>query len=174
MQSFRSVILCGIALLFAVTAASAKELRLAYVDSDRILEEFADSKEARQKLQEEERTFSGQASQLEDVVKTMQEEYTSQSLMLSEDARKEREAKLGQKMKELDDFRREVWGQGGKLYTRNLELTRPVVEKVNTAIAKVSKEENYDFVFDAAGGNIVHAQPEFDITDKVLDLLKKE
>jgi outer membrane protein len=174
MRKFSFVILSVLAISCLLGIANAKELRLAYIDSDKILEEFADSKEARQKLQDEEKQFTEKANQMEDVVKTMQEEYTSQSLMLSEDARKERETRLQQKMVELDNFRREIWGQGGKLYTRNLELTRPVVEKVNAAIAKVSQDENYDFVFDAAGGNIVHASPNFEITEKVLELLKKE
>ena len=163
-------------ILLAITVNSvlAKELRLAYVDSDRILEEFADSKEARQKLQEEEKQYTSQANQLEDVVKNMQDEYNSQSLMLSDSTKKERQLRLQGKMQELDQFRRDIWGQGGKLYSRNLELTKPVVEKVNAAIAKVSVDESYDFVFDASGGGIVHASPEFDITDKVLELLKKE
>ena len=157
MRKFSFVILCTLAICSVFSLASAKELRLAYIDSDRVLEEFADSKEARQKLQDEEKQYTSQANQMEEVLKTMQDEYTSQSLMLSEEARKERETKLQQKMVDLDNFRREIWGQGGKLYSRNLELTRPVVEKVNAAIAKVSQEESYDFVFDAAGGNIVHS-----------------
>ena len=78
------------------------------------------------------------------------------------------------KQTELDNYRKEIWGDGGKLYNRNLELSKPVLDKINQAIEKVSKEDNYDFVFDAASANIVFALPEHDITDKVLDLLKKE
>ena len=75
---------------------------------------------------------------------------------------------------ELDKFRQEIWGEGGKLYSRNLELSKPILDKINTAIQKISRDNSYDFVFDAASANIVFALPEYDITDRVLDELKKE
>ena len=74
----------------------------------------------------------------------------------------------------MENYRKEIWGEGGKLYNRNLELSRPVLDKINLAIEKVSKEENYDFVFDAASANIVYALPEHDLTEKILEELKKE
>jgi outer membrane protein len=74
----------------------------------------------------------------------------------------------------FQQFQQEVWGQNGKLFQRNLELTRPVVEKINAAIAEIGDEENYDFIFDASQGNVVHAKEEFDLTDRVLEVLRKE
>jgi Skp family chaperone for outer membrane proteins len=49
-----------------------------------------------------------------------------------------------------------------------------VLDKINAAIQKVSQESGYDFVFDASSANIVFALPEYDITDRVIDELKKE
>ena len=49
-----------------------------------------------------------------------------------------------------------------------------MLDKINAAIEKVSQAESFDFVFDAVNANIVYAQPEYDLTDKVLDELKKE
>jgi outer membrane protein len=174
MKAFGITILCLFTLGTWMDSALAKELRLGYVDSDKILEGFDDYRDARQKLQEEERTYITKAQGMEDVVKQMTDELQSQSLMLSEDAKQERLTRLHDKQTELDNYRKEIWGDGGKLYNRNLELSKPVLDKINQAIEKVSKDENYDFVFDASSANIVFALPEHDITDKVLDLLKKE
>ncbi|MBI5059079.1 OmpH family outer membrane protein [candidate division KSB1 bacterium] len=152
----------------------AKEQKIGYVDSDRILEASEDFRAAKQKLQEEERQYITQAQALEKIVTDMMEDLKSQSLLLSDEARRDREGRLRGKQEELDAFRKETWGEGGKLYTRNLELSKPVLDRINTAIEKVSQAENYDFVFDAVNANIVYAQPEYDLTDKVLDELKKE
>jgi outer membrane protein len=153
--------------------AMAKELRLGYVDSDRILDAFPDYRDARQKLQEEERTYVTKAQTMEDVVKQMSDELDQQSLMLSQEAKQERVTRLKEKQTELEGYRKEIWGEGGKLYNRNLELSKPVLDKINAAIEKVSRAENYDFVFDASNANIVFALPEHDLTDKVLEELKK-
>lgn len=174
MRTFGITLLCLLALGGWMGTAAAKEMRLGYVDSDRILEGYNDYRDARQKLQEEERTYIAKAQGMEEVAKQMSDELQSQSLMLSDEAKQERLNRLREKQTELDNYRKEIWGDGGKLYNRNLELSKPVLDKINQAIEKVSKEENYDFVFDAASANIVFALPEHDITDKVLDQLKKD
>lgn len=161
-------------LIGMVSAAGAKELKIAYVDSDRILEANDDYKQAKQRLQEEERQYIAQATTMEEALKTMEDELKAQSLMLSEEARHEREQRYLTKQGDLEKFRRETWGEGGKLYARNLELSRPVLDKINAAIKKVSQDNAYDFVFDAQAGNIVYAAPEYDITDRVIEQTKKE
>lgn len=152
----------------------AKELRIAYVDSDKILEANDDYRQAKQKLQDEERQYITQATSMEENVKQMADELKAQSLMLSDEARKEREQRFMDKQSELEKFRKDTWGEGGKLYNRNLELSKPILDKVNGAIQKISKENSYDFVFDASSSNIVFALPEHDITDQVIEALKKE
>jgi outer membrane protein len=174
MRRFIAAVIGCMLVLGAGSSVIAKELRLAYVDSDKILEQNDDYKQAKQKLQDEERTYINQASSLEDAVKQMEDELKTQSLMLSDEARKEREQRYTDKVQELNKLRKDVWGEGGKLYNRNLELSKPVLDKINLAIQKVSQESGYDFVFDASSANIVYALPEYDITDKVLDALKKE
>jgi outer membrane protein len=166
----------ALGLLIALSSfgpAMAKELRLGYVDSERILDAFPDYRDARQKLQEEERTYVTKAQSMEGVVKQMADELDQQSLMLSQEAKQERVNRLREKQTELESYRKEIWGEGGKLYNRNLELSKPVLDKINTAIEKISRAENYDFVFDAVSANIVFALPEHDLTDKVLEELKK-
>jgi outer membrane protein len=174
MSRVRHIVLGCAILLSLVGWAEAKELRLAYVDSEKILEQNEDYRQAKQKLQEEEKGYITQATNLEDAVKNMAEELKAQSLMLSEEARKEREMRFMDKQTELEKFRKDIWGEGGKLYAKNLELSKPILDKINAAIQKVSQEYQYDFVFDASSANIVWALPEYDITDKVIDALKKE
>ena len=125
-------------------------------------------------MAEEEQKYVAEAQAKELVVNSMIEEIQQQSLMLSAEARTEREQKLMDKRRELEQFRAETWGEGGKLYTKNIELSRPILEKINKVIEKISQQDGYDMVFDAAGGNIVYALPQHDITEIVLTELKKE
>lgn len=168
------ILLGSIYLLLGLSVVMAKELKLGYLDSDRVLEANDDFKAAKQKLQEEEKQYVTQAQALEKLVNDLGQEMTNQSLMLSDEARAERQGRLLAKQNELDQFRRETWGEGGKLYNRNLELSKPVLDKINAAIEKVSQAEGYDFVFDAASANIVFALPDYDLTEKVIEELKKE
>ncbi len=168
------VIVAMIAALLMAAPVMAKELKIGYIDSEAILQQYPDYQEAQRKLQEEEQKYVSEAQAKEQVVNTMIEEMQQQSLMLSAEARAEREQKLIDKRRELEQYRVETWGEGGKLYTKNLELSRPILERINQAIEKISQQDGYDMVFDAAGGNIVFALPQHDITEIVLAELKKE
>jgi outer membrane protein len=157
-----------------MSVSFGKELKIGYLDSDRVLEANDDFKAAKQKLQEEEKQYVAQAQGLEKMVTDLTDELRNQSLMLSDEARQERQGRLLGKQNELDQFRRETWGEGGKLFNRNLELSKPVLDKINSAIEKISQADGYDYVFDAASANIVFALPEYDLTDKVIEELKSE
>jgi outer membrane protein len=62
----------------------------------------------------------------------------------------------------------------GEYFVRQEQLMKPVKAKIYAAIDEISKEENMQFVLDKAGDAIVlKADPQFDITFKVLDLLKR-
>ncbi len=167
-------IVAMIAAFMLAAPLTAKEMKIGYIDSEAILQQYPDYQEAQRKLQEEEQKYVAEGQAKEQIVTTMLEEIQQQSLMLSAEARTEREQKLIEKRRELEQFRAETWGEGGKLYTKNMELSRPILERINQAIEKISQQDGYDMVFDAAGGNIVFALPQHDITEIVLAELKKE
>ena len=55
-----------------------------------------------------------------------------------------------------------------------MEFSKPIIEKINTLIAKIGEDEGYDFIFDAASGSLVHALPKYDITNQILEELNKK
>ena len=68
----------------------------------------------------------------------------------------------------------EKFGQGGELERLQIQLLKPVLEKIDKAIQKVGNEEGYDYIFDAVAGAIVFALDSHNVTEKVLDELQNE
>jgi hypothetical protein len=48
------------------------------------------------------------------------------------------------------------------------ELTKSILDKVKEAVSAIAREDGYDFVFDASDANLVWANKQFDITERVL------
>lgn len=156
--------------LFVFTgSAIAKELKIGYIHSQRILTEFQESVEAQRTLDEEQRQWFEDAKKLEDEIAAMEEEYENQSLLVSDEKKTERLQAIQEKYLEYQRFQQEIWGETGKLYQRNQELTKPLIDKVNAVIQKIGEDGDYDIIFDAAAGNIVYAKDDFDLTDLVLE-----
>ncbi|RJP80924.1 MAG: OmpH family outer membrane protein [Candidatus Zixiibacteriota bacterium] len=160
--------------LAALTAtASAKELKIAYIHSQKILSDFQEYSEAQRTLDDEQKKWVDQAKKMEEEITRLEGDLESQNLLLSDEKKAERQKLIQDKFMEYQRFQQEVWGETGKLYQRNKELTQPIVDKVNAVITQLGKDGGYDFIFDAAVGNIVYARDEFDITQTVLDDLNK-
>lgn len=155
-------------------------LRIGYVDSEVILAQFPEAIKAKGDLEK----F---ASNWKKDLDSMQTDYQkSQASMQKEmdalktekekkDFAEKAQQKLDEKARNYTQYNQSKFGQpNGEYYVKQQQLMAPVKEKIFKAIDEVSKEENMQFVFDKAGDVILlKADPQYDITYKVLDLLKR-
>lgn len=159
-----------------VTAASVSaQLKVGYINSDVILVKYEGAKEAAEKLNKEVARWEQEASKKQNELKILKDQIEKQSLLLSAERKKELEDSLQQKYALYQQFLQDKFGQKGEAYSKNEELSKPIVEKVNKIIEKIAKEESYDFIFDARAGGLVYANAQkYDLTERVLMLLNKE
>jgi outer membrane protein len=170
----RRIILLGIGIALCAAAVSQAELKLGYINSEAIFAEYEGTKQAQEKFNKEVAVWEQKASKRQQEIKDLKEQIDKQSLLLSAERKKALEDSLNQKMVEYQRFLQENFGQDGKALKKNEELTKPIIEKINRIITKIAKEENYDFIFDARAGGIVHAKKVYDLNQRVLEALNKE
>jgi outer membrane protein len=153
----------------------AADLRLGFISSEEIFQKYEGTKEAQDKFNKEVAVWEQQATNMQKEIKDLQDQLEKQSLLLTNDRKREIEDKLKQKVATYQKFLQEKLNpQEGEAYKRNAELTKPIIDKINVIIAKIAKDENYDFIFDQKAGGIVFAKPAYDLTDRVILLLNKE
>lgn len=74
-------------------------------------------------------------------------------------------------LKELQDKEQEIlkYQQDSqqKLAEKEQELLQPILDKVNTAINDVAKEDGYQFIFDLQSGVLLYYKDDADVTAKV-------
>ena len=157
----------------AVASFVSAEMKVGYINSEDIFARYEGTKDAQEKFNKEVAKWEQLASDKQKEMKDLKDQLEKQSLLLSNERKKEIEASLQQKMIEYQDFLQSKFGQKGEALTKNEELTKPIIEKINVIIEKIAKDENYDFIFDARGGGVVFAKKTFDLTDRVLTLLNK-
>jgi outer membrane protein len=168
--------LASLALLMTALVGTgfAKDFKIGYIHSQKVMAELPESIEAQKTLDEEQKKWLDQAKKKEDEISKMEDKLQNQSLMLSEQKKTEMQQDIQTRYMEYQRFQQEIWGEQGKLYLRNKELTSPIIDKVNAVINKLGKDNGYDVIFDASVGNIVYAKPDFDMTQMVLDDLNKK
>jgi outer membrane protein len=154
---------------------SNAQLKIGYVDSDTIMDNYADVQDARQKLDALIQEWQTELRKLESDLKLKEDDYEKRKLIMTEQTSTEAKAEIAKLEKEISDYRDKKFGANGELFQKQNELMKPVQNKVFTIIQQVATEENLDFVFDRSGDIIfLYAKPEYDLTAKVIERLKVE
>ena len=154
---------------------SNAQLKIGYVDSDTIMDNYADVQDARQKLDAFIQEWQTELRKLESDLKLKEDDYEKRKLIMTEQTSTEAKAEIAKLEKEISDYRDKKFGANGELFQKQNELMKPVQNKVFTIIQQVATEENLDFVFDRSGDIIfLYAKPEYDLTAKVIERLKVE
>lgn len=164
----------ALAAVSLVAATAWAELKLGYIDSEQIFQQYEGTKEAQEKFNKEVARWEQSASEQQKAILELKEQLEKQSLLLSSERKKELETQLQEKMAAYQKFVQTKFGQEGEALKKNTELTKPIIEKINKIIDRIAKEEKYDFIFDARQGGIVFAKKGYDLTQRVLELLIKE
>lgn len=143
-----------------------------FVDSDYVqnnIPAFTTAQEQLDKLSEQ---WEKEVSDGYAVVEQLYKAYQNESALLSSDMKSKREEAIIQKEQEMKELQNKYFGVEGELYKKREELVKPIQDEILKAIKEIAVDGNYSVVFDSAsGGNILFANPKFDISDQVLEKL---
>ena len=152
------------ALAVMSTAAVAQELKIGYVNSEKVLREATPAKAAQAKLETE---FGKRERELNDVaakLKAAADKLDKDAPTLAEAERNRRQRDLVEQDRDLQRKRREFQEDLGQ--RKNEELAA-VVERANRVIKQIFDAEKYDLILQ----EVVFASAKIDITDKVIRAL---
>jgi len=158
---FNRKTLVVVALGLATLGVAAQDLRIGFVNLERILRDSNSAKAAQTKLEQEfsrrEKEVQGLAAQL----KSASEKFEREAPTLPESQRTTRQRQL---VEQDRDFQRKQREFQEDLNMRKNEELQSVLERANRVIRQVAEAEKFDLVIQEA----VYINPKHDITDKVL------
>ncbi len=153
-----AVMLCSIA------ASQAADIKIGFVDVERIRRESAPAERASKQLEKE---FAPRAQELqrrEAEIKSTQSGLERDAMTMSESDRRAREQELARLSIDFQRLQREY--REDLNLRRNQELAS-LFERADRVIKKIANAEKYDLILQEA----VYRSPRIDITDKVLKAL---
>ncbi len=167
----------GLCMVAAGTApALAQQLKIGYVNSAKILQEYPEAVEAQKKLdafgkkiQDSLETMSGQ-------YQARLQEYQQKQGLLNDQTKQTFQQELLAMEQRATDFRDRKLGREGEYAKYQDKLLTPIYDKVKKIIEEVAKEEKVSFVFDKTDAVqiLLYGDAKFDFTFKVIDKLKRK
>lgn len=162
----KSLLVAGV---FSVAAnAQAAELKIGYVQVDKILQEAPQTAESGKKLEKEFGPRTAELDRLQKQIRDLETALEKDSLTMSEADRRNKERDASNLKIEFQRKQRELRED---VNLRKNEELGVLQDRINKAVTSVSEAEGYDLV---VYGGVAYANKKIDITDKVLKSLGKK
>lgn len=146
----------------------AAELKVGYVQVDKILQEAPQTAESGKKLEKEFSPRSQELDRMAKQIKDLESVLDKEGLTLSESERRNKE-RDAQNIK--IEFQRKQRELREDINLRKNEELGALQDRINKAVQSVSEAEGYDLV---VYSGVAYASKKIDITDKVLKMLGKK
>ena len=154
--------------LFLISLSAYADLKVGFVQVDKILQEAPQTIESNKKLEKE---FSSRTDKLKADIKTLKEKeaaFSKDVLTMKESERATREKGLAQFRVDIQRTERELKED---INIRRNEELGGLQEQINKAVTSVAKAEGFDLVL---YNSVAYASEKIDITDKILKSLGKK
>ena len=156
-------------LLIVASAYYSFAQRIAYVDTEYILDMMPAYRSAQKQLDQLSEDWQKEIEKKQVNIDKMYKDYQAEQVLLTEDLRKKREVEIRDKEKELRDYRNQKFGYEGELFKKRQELIKPIQDKVFDAVQKIAKQSALDFIFAKSGELIMlYTNARYDKSDEVL------
>ncbi len=170
----RKYLLAAAMLLFGAGVMFAQTQKIGYVNSQVILNQLPEAIKAQGDLDALTNAWSSHLDSMTTNYQNALADYQQKAGTMTDKAKLAAQQKLVSQEQAIIDYRKAKFAQGtGEIYKKQDSIFTPVKNKIYAAIKEVAKEEKMKFVFDKAGDVVLlYADPEYDITYKVLDRLQ--
>ncbi len=145
----------------------AADLKVGFVDLKKAFEESLAGKQAKLEFADKAKVYQEELDKRKQKLEATRQEYEGQKIMLSEDARKNKERELRDQFRELQDLFKD---NQESLRALDEQITKGILEEISKLVEKYSKDNGYDLVLEKTESAILFAQDSMEITAKIIEL----
>ena len=168
MKRFSFTILVIALFLFSGSAVAQSNLKFGHINGQELLSLMPERDSAEAMLRAYGNDLSEQIEELHVEYNTKVQNYMQRRNSLSEAIREARERELTELQQRIQEF--EATAQQDYQRMQG-EIMRPLIEKADTAIKKVAKQQGFLYIFDVSVGSVVYFS---EASVDILPLVKKE
>ncbi|KWT89586.1 MAG: OmpH family outer membrane protein [Nitrospirota bacterium] len=173
MKKVSMVLVLVVVLLFAATAAKAQQnVKIGFVDIQKVINESEPGKRAKDALESYIKTHQTKIEEKEKAIDSMKADLDKKGSALSEEAKKKKQDEMQTMVRDIKRMAAEAQDEVRKKET---DLTKDVFTDIRTIIRQIGKDDGYTAILES--GAVLYSTDNVDITDKIVkklnDLKKK-
>ena len=165
-------IICILLFFATIGLNEARAQRIAYVNTDYILEKLPQYRSAQDQLDQLTKKWRRKIQQRVKEIDELYDKYKAEKVLLPEEEKQQLQEKITQKEEALEKYKQDKFGDEGALFQKRKELIKPIQDRVFDAVQKLAEEQSLDMILDKAGATtMLYTNARYDRSDKVLKLM---
>ena len=165
MYGKKLTIVAGVILLGWFGSVWAADLKVAYVDIQRAINECNAGKDAKKAITKDVEKLQHLGVEKQKELQTMKESFEKQALMLTPEARASKEKEYQSKAR---DFQRWMDDTQNEMNQKRMEMERTISTGLIKVIQKVGADEGYTIILEKNESVVLYVSKTLDITDRVI------
>ncbi|MCC6181559.1 MAG: OmpH family outer membrane protein [Bacteroidia bacterium] len=158
--------------VFIAMSSVAIAQKIGYIDSEYILSNIPEYKAAQSEIDKLSVDWQKEIEAKYTEIDKLYKIYQAESVLLTDDMRKKRENEIINKEKEVKDLQKQRFGVDGELFSKRMELVKPIQDKIYSAVKQVAERQGLAFIFDKAGQvSILYSNSKYDKSEDVLTFM---
>ena len=167
----KAALVWGGVLVFLSGAAEAAGTRIGYVDVQKIIVRSVAGTAAREQLEKDKVVMQKDMDSRRAEVEKLRDELDKKGLVLSADAKREKEETLQRKVR---DLRRLAEDLEKELQRKEQQATQRILQELTALIEKVGKERGFLLIVERRSAGVIYGDVEADVTDEIIKIFDQE
>ena len=159
-----------ISIFLSMVTTGFAQLKIGYIQSERIRTEYEEFTEAESQLQMEYQKVQVEYEKMILQLDSLSKDYEVKRLMALDKGESIKQ-QIMQMERSIQTYQAEKVGPQGELMKKSAQMEYEILGKVREAVKKVAIDKGFDYIMDASMG-LLYVKPQYDMTDDVLHELR--
>ena len=155
-------------LLSLNTSAQRGNVKIAYIDTEYILENVPEYQEATTQLESKAQKWKQEIQSKLTAVEQKRIDLNNEKVLLTKELIDEREEDIAFEENEILDYQQKRFGPNGDLFIQKSRLMQPIQDQIFAAVQDIVASRKYEMVFDKSESNMLYVAKNLDISEQIL------
>lgn len=151
------------------TAQAQRGVRIAYIDTEYILEKVPEYQEATAQLEDKVQKWKNEIEERLAGIEQKRKDLSNEKALLTKELIEEREEDIAFEEKEILDYQQKRFGPNGDLMIQKKQLMQPIQDQIFAAVQDIAANRKYDFIFDkSSDATMLYSAKQYDLSEQIL------
>ena len=143
--------------------------RIAYIESEYILERVTPYKQSKERLEKQSQEWQKEIEKKMKDLDELYKKFQAEQALYTDAIKKQKIDDIEKREREIGELQKQRFGPSGDIFNKRQEMIQPIINQMFDEVKKIAESKSFDMVLDKSNGNaMVYVSSKLNISDQVI------